>query len=206
MRDGSKALKNVLLEGVVVALVGGVVALAANQVSPHRVSLTRNYNLGSRHDAVGLAATNSTISGNPSPLDSVRLKLQEAGLQLADGNQVTQLFHSPGYQQDTVIFLDARPAEDYEAGHIPGAYEFDWFHYEKYLDVVLPLCFKAETIVVYCNGGDCELSIDAAKLLTNEAKIPKAKVFVYAGGMTEWSGNGQPMEAGARNSGKPATK
>ena len=65
---------------------------------------------------------------------------------------------------------------------------------------VLPVCQKAEQIVVYCNGGDCDDS-ETAALLLRDVGIPNQKLFVYGGGMAEWITNSLPVETGARNSG-----
>ena len=82
----------------------------------------------------------------------------------------------------------------------PGAYEFDPYHPEKYFPAVLPVCRAAEQIVVYCNGGDCDDSKTAA-LLLRDMGLTNRKIFVYGGGITEWTTNHQPVETGARNSG-----
>ena len=54
----------------------------------------------------------------------------------------------------------------------------------------------------YCNGGDCDDSEHAAIMLRDSIGIPKEKVFVYGGGITEWATNGLPIELGPRNSGQ----
>jgi 3-mercaptopyruvate sulfurtransferase SseA len=119
---------------------------------------------------------------------------------LIDGPQAMQLFHDSHLKSGVVIFIDARDDEHYQAGHIPGAYEFDPYHPEKYFPDVLPACRAAEQIVVYCNGGDCDDS-KTAVLLLKEVGIPDQKLLLYSGGITEWTGTHQPVETGARNSG-----
>jgi len=101
-----------------------------------------------------------------------------------------------------VIFIDARDDKHYLAGHIPGAYHFDRFHPEDYLTNVVQVCLTAQRIVLYCNGGDCDDSQHAAIMLRDSMGLPKDKVFVYGGGMAEWTSNGLPIEVGARNSGQ----
>ena len=54
----------------------------------------------------------------------------------------------------------------------------------------------------YCNGGECDDSEHAAIMLRDSLGIPKEKVFVYGGGIAEWTTNGLPIEVGARNSGE----
>jgi hypothetical protein len=56
--------------------------------------------------------------------------------------------------------------------------------------------------VFYCDGGECDLSLEAAVTLRDSIRIPKEKLFVYGGGITEWANNGLPIELGTRNSGQ----
>ena len=54
--------------------------------------------------------------------------------------------------------------------------------------------------MVYCTGGDCEDSEFSAVML-RDAGIPAERLQVYAGGFTEWTALGRPVETGPRNSG-----
>jgi rhodanese-related sulfurtransferase len=198
-------VKRVLQEGALVAVVGTALAFAANAISPRGLQLTKNYFPGTRLPApVPVASTNlnSTAAAQTnSPFELLSARLRENGLQLANSNQVVQLFHDPRRDQDAVIFIDARDDEHYRAGHIPGAYHFDRFHPENYLTNVLQVCLIAQQIVFYCNGGDCDDSEHAAIMLRDSIGLPKEKLFVYGGGLTEWRTNGLPIELGSRNSG-----
>jgi rhodanese-related sulfurtransferase len=179
-------------------------AFAANALSPHRLDLAKDY-FPAKRTSPALVATNTmgaagAQTNSPAELLSVRLRAE--GLQLADSNQVVQLFRDPRREQDGVIFIDSRNEEHYRAGHIPGAYLFNRFHYENYLTNVVEVCQTAQQIVFYCNGGDCDDSEQTAIMLRDSIHIPKEKVFVYGGGMNEWTTNGLPIEIGARNSGQ----
>lgn len=99
------------------------------------------------------------------------------------------------------MFLDARDEAHYQAGHIPGAHLFDHYRAPNYLPTVLPVCLVAETILVYCNGGDCEDSEFAAVTL-REVGVPGDKLGVLVGGFQQWETNGLPVELGVRNSGQ----
>ena len=195
-----------LQEGVLVALLGAALAFAANALSPRGLQLTKNYFPGKTSTLPSpAAATNlTTVAGTRTnaPLELLSARLQANGLQLADSNQVMQLFHDPRREQDGVIFIDARNDDHYRAGHIPGAYHFDRFRPEQYLTNVLQACLTAQQMVFYCNGGDCDDSEHAAIMLRDSMGIPKEKVFVYGGGLTEWATNGLPIELGLRNSGQ----
>ena len=186
------------------AVIGAALAFFANGLSPHGLDLTRDYFPGTKvASPAPVAGTNLTVAAaapTNSPLELLSARLRDNGLQLAGSNQVLQLFHDPRREQDGVIFIDARDDEHYRAGHIPGAYLFDRFQAENHLTNVLQVCLIAQQIVFYCNGGDCDDSEHAAIMLRDSIGIPKEKVFVYGGGLNEWTTNGLPVELGARNS------
>lgn len=200
-------MKGSLQEGALVAVVGAALAFAANALSPRGLLLSKNYFPGTSvalPSPVGML-TNTTGAASAttnSLLDLLSARLQADGLQLADSNRVVQFFHDPRREQDGVIFMDSRDEEHYRAGHIPGAYLFDRFHPENYLTNVLEACLTAQEIVFYCNGGECDDSEHAAIMLRDSIGIPKEKIFVSGGGITEWATNGLPIELGPRNSGQ----
>ena len=180
----------VWLEGACVLAFGGLLALAANFLSPRGLSLTRNY-----FPASEIATTPGPLTAHP-----VSDQLRALGLAVADHAQAIRLFRDPRREQEWVVFIDAREERHYAAGHVPGAYPFDPFHPEIHLPELLPVCLTAETIVIYCTGGDCEDSALAARTL-REAGVATEKLAVYPGGLAEWETNGQPIEIGPRNSG-----
>jgi rhodanese-related sulfurtransferase len=194
-----------LLEAVLVAAIGAALAFAANGLSPWGLKLGKDYFPGKRSASTGTntvaQSTNAASAKTNSPAELLAAKLRDNGLQLADSNLVSQLYQDPRRAQDWVVFIDARDDEHYEAGHIPGAYHFYYFYPEKYITNVMQVCLTAERIVFYCNGGDCEDSEHAAITLRDSMQLPKEKLFVYVGGMTEWATNGLSIEVGARNSG-----
>ncbi len=199
--DRLTAVKKVFREALFVAVIGAVFAFGANLVSPRGLALTRNYFPAGINRPVpaarNVANTNAPAS-SPAQLLAVRLK--ELGLQWVDGHQAAQLFHDPRFKQGSIAFIDARDEQHYGEGHIPGACEFDPYHPEKYFATVLPVCQAAEQIVVYCNGGDCDDS-ESAAITLRDVGIANRKLFVYTGGITEWTTNGLPVEIGGRNSG-----
>src|SRR5208283_2788710 len=197
----------ILLEALFVAVIGAAFAFGANRISPRGLALTRNYfpagisrpvpattGVGSSR---GIANTNLPA---PSPAQLLAARLKEQGLQSVDGRQAAQLFHDLRFQQGTIAFIDAHDEPHYREGHIPGACEFDPYYPEKYFATVLPVCQAAEQIVVYCNGGDCDDS-ESAAILLRDVGIANRKLFVYTGGIPEWTTNRLPVEIGGRNSG-----
>lgn len=202
-------MRKVLLEGLIVGLLGAVLAFLANAISPRGLTLTRNYFPNDQRPLITpISGTNSapgvSVTNPVSPLERLSARFRQEGLQLAESNQVTQLFHDPRYAQGLVVFVDARNDEHYHAAHIPGAYQLDHFHVQDYLATALPACQVAEQIIVYCNGGDCDDSENTA-LFLRDAGIDKSKLFVYAGGIAEWTTNRMPVESGSQNSGNVRT-
>lgn len=223
-----RGAKAVLVEALGMALAGSLLALAANALSPAGLSLTRNYfprlpddpaptpatnpvqvtTLPTTNVASATSATTAVVTTNvPAPVPTggvpaeVLLRLQKHGLQVVMSNDVTRLFRDPRYEQGVVVFVDARDDAHYTAGHIPGAHQFNHYRPEQYLPTVLPACLQALQIVVYCTGGQCEDS-EFAAIMLRDAGIPKDNLFVYPGGINEWTALQQPIELGARRSGQ----
>jgi rhodanese-related sulfurtransferase len=201
-------LSGMFLEGAVVLAAGTALAFTANHFSPRGLELTRNYfpapavarQSSTAAVTTGPGATTTSASRDLKPIEA---QLQEEGLQTVDRNQVSQLMRDPRFEQNLIVFLDARNHEEYRRGHIPGSYVFDYYRVQDYLPTVLPLCAMAEKIVVYCNGEKCDDSRKTATLLWSDAGIPKEKLFVYIGGWADWSTNKLPIELGDRSSGEP---
>lgn len=199
----------VFREALLVAAVGSLVAIAANALSPRGLRLSRDY-----FPDIKVSPTNGTTTtrhlpppgntaGTNGAADPTLLRLRERGLQPVTSTEVLELFRDPRYEQGLLIFVDARDDEHYAAGHIPGAWQLNHYRPENYLPVILPACLGAMKVVVYCTGGHCEDSEFAAVML-REAGVPAQNLFVYAGGITDWTAQGRPVEAGPRGSGRPA--
>jgi rhodanese-related sulfurtransferase len=199
-------MKRILVEGLVVAVAGAALAFLANAVSPPGLSLTTDYFKRSANAPVtALGPAGSHTNADPakvaSPAEVLAARLHKEGLQVADRNKAAELFHDPRCKLGLVVFVDARNDEEYAKGHVPGAWQFDRYHAEKFLPTVMPVCFTAEVVLVYCNGGECEDSEFTAMLL-RDAGIPKEKLFVYPGGWADWSSHRMPVEVGVQNSGQ----
>ena len=205
-----RSVRAVFLEALLVAAAGFLVALAANALSPKGLRLSRNYFPDFRVATTNPpAATNVSASGTPAgtnlPVDPTVLRLQQRGLKLANSSEVFELFQDPRYEQGLIVFVDARDDEHYTAGHIPRAWQLNHYRPEGYLPVVLPACLGAIKVVVYCNGGHCDDSEFAAVML-REAGVPPENLFVYVGGINDWTAQGHPVESGARGSGQLVTR
>ncbi len=205
MQQIRKAIK----ESCVIGVVGVLIGLAANALSPRGISLTRDYfPQPARSPASPAPAQGSERSDHKARsvgdldtgLERLKARLAQRGLPLGTHEQVAGLFRDPRYSQGLVVFVDARDNKHYQAGHIPGAYQFDHYRFQDHVQEVLPACLVAQQIVVYCNGGECEDSEFAAADLI-ELGISREKVMVYGGGLTEWNKQRMAIETGPRSSG-----
>ena len=89
-------------------------------------------------------------------------------------------------RDDDVIVLDVRPAEEYDAGHIPGARSIPIDDLERRLQE-LP---RASEIIAYCRGPYCVFSDEAVALLNNHGY--QARRLEY--GLPDWRSEGLPVE------------
>lgn len=182
-------------------------SLVANQVSPRGLRLARDYFPAAPVTRLaGAAVTNARAITNDASTNSTTNQLAARfaaeGLQLIDNAKALAFFNQSRTDPNGTVFIDARDDKHFSEGHIPGAYQLDRYQPERYLAAIIPPCLAANVIVVYCNGGECEDSEFAARMLKDDIKIPADKLFVYGGGITEWEAKHLAIETGDRNSGK----
>jgi rhodanese-related sulfurtransferase/biotin operon repressor len=85
-----------------------------------------------------------------------------------------------------VTVLDVRPAEEYAAGHLPGAINVPIGKLESYLSK-LP---RRKEVVAYCRGPYCLMSFDAVEKLRKRGW----KARRLQDGFPEWRAAGLPVE------------
>lgn len=84
-----------------------------------------------------------------------------------------------------VFVIDVRPAEEYAAGHIPGAVSIPFDELDDHL-AELP---TGVDIVAYCRGPYCLLAPRTAQILREHG----FRVLVLEDGMPEWRQDGFPV-------------
>jgi rhodanese-related sulfurtransferase/DNA-binding transcriptional ArsR family regulator len=107
----------------------------------------------------------------------------------SDVQRVTRAEFLDLVRSDSVVVLDVRPQEEYEAGHVPGALSLPLEHLEARLEDLDPTV----EIVAYCRGPLCLLAPEAVRRL--RARGRRARVL--EDGMPEWRQAGLPVETGA---------
>ncbi len=98
------------------------------------------------------------------------------------------------FDQGNAVFVDARSAPAYEAGHIPGALHLPAHASTARLRQALA-SYPADTrLITYCAGSGCRSSYTLAKRLVEESV--RAEVHVLTGGWPAWQAAGFPVAVG----------
>lgn len=93
------------------------------------------------------------------------------------------------------VILDARPAADYEAGHLPGAFTLPQTDIDTFFGPLMPLLAFDAPVMTYCSSKDC----DEALLLTEQLRERGVtSVVLFVGGFKAWKDAGYPIEGGQK--------
>ena len=84
----------------------------------------------------------------------------------------------------SVIWVDARPDEEFARDHVPGALSLNEDRWSELLPQFLAAWSPEKKIVVYCSSLSCNASREVARRLRKEAQLPN--VFVLEGGWEAW--------------------
>lgn len=97
-----------------------------------------------------------------------------------------------------IVVVDARPSQDFAAGHIPGAISLPADEIDELLATQsLPIPVDRD-VVTYCARTDAGDAEHVGRLLDSAVGCPR--IHVLAGGWDAWIGAGAPVE-GALQSG-----
>jgi rhodanese-related sulfurtransferase len=124
---------------------------------------------------VGTAPTVPAIPDTPEPLEV--------------GYATVKALHDAG----AALFVDARPADEFAQGHIPGAVNLPFDDVFTKPELAKSLDSRGRPIVAYCDGGNCELSKNLAFALIETGQ---KKVLVFTTGLSGWKDAGNRVVTG----------
>ena len=95
-------------------------------------------------------------------------------------------------QDKGALFLDVRPALNYEIGHIPGALSYPLEKFDEMFPAMEPRLRDSMDIVVYCAGFGC----DASHMVARKLKEKRIPAVVLQEGWPAWTDAGYPTKEG----------
>lgn len=98
------------------------------------------------------------------------------------------------FETDAAHFVDARPGRDFAEGHVAGARNVPLEERAGALERLLRELPRTETLIVYCEGGDCE---SASELSAWFAGNGWRDVRVLDDGYPAWLAAGFPVAQGS---------
>ncbi|MDF7823127.1 rhodanese-like domain-containing protein [Pontiellaceae bacterium B12227] len=138
----------------IILLVSGMLALVANLVHPRRIPWVQSW---SNH---------------------VEAKARKAEIRVIPFSVALQKF-----QTSEVVFMDARPAGEFEAGHISGAVSMPFQSLEEQFPMIGNLINSGKELVVYCSNRECD---DSLVLATELKAMGAENLTLYIDGFEVW--------------------
>lgn len=178
MKNISNIIQQTFLQISAFVILASIFALTVNHFRSDRIPIVGEWSVDARF---------SDSSG-----ESLVISLEEA----------KRLF-----ENKTALFLDARPKEQYDDGHIQGALSLPQQEADSYFMDIAPKLEKSQlgnngnsderskgtVIITYCDGETYELSHDLA-LFLKEMGFDNVRVLVN--GWSLWQEAGLPKEIG----------
>lgn len=158
-------LKQAIIQAIVIAVVGSIVAFTHNAFSVNGINPFRK-------------------------IKDVPVIRDEAHV-IAEGISIIDIEKARAIVEAAGLVIDARTAAEYAEGHLPGALLVDYYDMGRYLDAVLLLLSPEYEIMLYCAGMDCE---DSELLARELFMMGYKKLAVFRGGYEEWIEAGLPIE------------
>ncbi len=123
----------------------------------------------------------------------MKLLLSTSPIEEADAVKIYYISVDSAYtllKNPGIVFIDIRPADDYQFDHILGAVNLPMF---KLIRESLPTGIVSDSLVIYDEAGNLEQLKLAAGLL---AKSGAPSVSILIGGYLHWLEQNYPVESG----------
>lgn len=102
-------------------------------------------------------------------------------VELGQSSTITMEKFKEAYWNMSAFFVDARKEEEYQASHLEGSINIPSVNKEDYLDEIFMSLPMQETIIVYCEGGDCASSHEVFEFLA-ENGYPTDNLRIFTEG------------------------
>jgi len=178
-----------LVGGAVIMVIALIVGVAHNAVRSDPVKLLPKVRTPAAASSASNAATHEAAKNEAAP-EEVSESQYVTEDELAAG-EVSMARMQTIMEAETAIIIDARVADQFAKGHLPGAMNipiYDFVEYYGQLDERVPM---DAMVIVYCQSVTCDESENLAQELR---LMGYERVVVYRGGWDEWSEAGLPVE------------
>jgi rhodanese-related sulfurtransferase len=101
-------------------------------------------------------------------------------------SEMVDLDHAQAWGANA-IWVDARPDNEFERDHVPGAIPLNEDRWNELLPAFLGQWLPEKKVIVYCSSQSCNASREVAHRLRDEAGLKD--VFVLQGGWEGWLKN-----------------
>ena len=98
-------------------------------------------------------------------------------------SEMVDLDHAQAWGANA-IWVDARPDNEFERDHVPGAIPLNEDRWNELLPAFLGQWLPEKKVIVYCSSQSCNASREVAHRLRDEAGLKD--VFVLRGGWEAW--------------------
>jgi rhodanese-related sulfurtransferase len=95
------------------------------------------------------------------------------------------------WDSNNYVFIDARPRDDYDEGHIQGAVSLPLGQFDEKIEAFMDQYPPETAIISYCSGRTCEDSHRLAELLL---AVGYSQINVFIDGFPGWEAQGYPVE------------
>ena len=154
---------SVIKQMLIILLVGGLVGGIANLVHPNGIPWIQDW-------------------GN-----YVEAKAAEEGIEVIPLSLSFSI-----HQADSHLFVDARPVEEYDKGHIPKAISLPFEALDEQFEALGQILSSDVPVIVYCKNRECD---DALLLAIELRDMGKTNLLYYVDGFELWEESGCPVEA-----------
>ena len=148
----------------IILLVSGVVAVVANSVHPRKIPWVQDWS------------------------NQVEAKAKDQQIKVIPLSVALHAFKTADR-----IFIDARTADKFSAGHIPGALSVPLQSVIEKFELISSLLDSGKELVVYCQNRDCD---DSLMLATELQNIGASNLVLYIDGYDLWEKYGGAVEVG----------
>ena len=168
----------VIAGALAIVLGASALGLAVNHLSPRRLPLL----------AAGAALPRSDALMLPrSPVVSVPLPKGLEAITIAEARTA--------YDKHLALFLDARPADQYDEARIPGAVSLPADTFDDHFPDAADKIEASPFLVIYCEGGDCSDAIHVGERLFEYGFLG---IRIMVDGFDPWATAGNPVSKGSQ--------